>query len=73
MFIWALAFLFINLVFIQNKELSKNQGLQTDPFSTATNVLAQYGVNQGWITFTALPRGNLFYHKLKFVINKFFY
>lgn len=44
------------LSLIQSKKLTKkNQETQTDPFSTPTKVLNQYGSDQ-WSTFTSLPR-----------------
>jgi len=62
--LFTLVLLFICFAAFQSKSKGKLSSkfkslsqTQTGAISAATNVLSQYGVNQGWTTFNALPRG----------------
>ena len=71
--LFELALLFICFAAFQSKSKAKLSSkfktlAQTGVISAATKVLSQYGRNQGWTTFNALPRGTYFF----FIIRYFF-
>ena len=59
-----LGFLILQLALIQAKRFSKlthTEVTQSDPFSVATNVLAQYTSAEGWGSFYETPISKIIY------------